>query len=129
MKIGFIGTGNMGGALARAAKKAQPNSQFYLADHDKSKAEFLANELNATVAENSILASTCDFLFLGVKPQILPDVLKELAPILENRKGEIVLVSMAAGVKIETVLHHAGEGNVIRIMPNTPVMQGKGVIV
>ena len=129
MKIGFIGTGNMGGALARAVAKSDPSTEIFLADHDEEKATLLADEIGGTVIDNAFAAQNCDFLFLGVKPQVLPLLMKEIAPVLSERETEIVLVTMAAGISMEKLQELAQkEYPIIRIMPNTPVAVGKGVI-
>ena len=126
--MGFIGTGNMGGALARAAAKAVAGDKIYLSNRTMEKAERLAAELGCkavTVEE----AAKCDYVFLGVKPQMMGDLLAQIAPILESRQDDFVLVSMAAGITMADIQKMAG-GNypVIRIMPNTPVAVGSGVI-
>ncbi|MBQ4037211.1 MAG: pyrroline-5-carboxylate reductase [Clostridia bacterium] len=130
MKIGFIGTGNMGAALARAAARAEGEKKFYLADFDAAKAASLAEELGGTVGDNLTLCRECDFVFLGVKPQVLPQLLAEIAPVAREREGKITFISMAAGVNTAAILATLGEGaSLIRIMPNTPVLVGEGVIV
>lgn len=127
--IGFIGTGNMGGALAKAAAKAMPAGQIYLTNRTASKAQALADKLGCKVAAKEQIASDCGFVFLGVKPQQMGDLLAELSPILAQRQDEFVLVTMAAGLTMTRIQSMAG-GNypVIRIMPNTPCAVGEGVI-
>ena len=99
MKIGFIGTGNMGGALARAAAKG--GHTLLLANRTPAKAEALAKELGGTVCPNAQAAEKAELLFLGVKPQGLPGLAGELAPVLQARKGNApVVVSMAAAVTL-----------------------------
>ena len=126
MTVGFIGTGNMGGALARAAAKT--DCEVFLSDKAADKAESLAKELgvkSVTMAE----AALCDYVFLGVKPQMLAGLLKDLAPVLALRKTPNILVSMAAGVAMADIRALLGmECPIIRIMPNTPVAVGSGVI-
>ncbi|MBR3836903.1 MAG: pyrroline-5-carboxylate reductase [Clostridia bacterium] len=130
MKIGFIGTGNMGGALAAAVAKSEEKPTLLLADFDVKKATALADSLGATVADNLTLCKECDMVFLGVKPQVLPDLLKEIAPVVSRRGDVLTLVSMAAGISLEKVSRELGcKASLIRIMPNTPVSVGKGVIV
>lgn len=129
MKIGFIGTGNMGSALAAAASKSTLSPEIYLADFDVAKAKDLAVKLGGKVGDNVTLVRECDFVFLGVKPQVLPDLLKEIAPAVGERK-DLTLISMAAGVSVEKIQKGLGENvSLIRIMPNTPVLVEKGVIV
>ena len=128
MTVGFIGTGNMGGALARAAAKAVPAENIYLYDCFAEKAEALAVALGCNVADLSGVAN-CNYIFLGVKPQMMAELFTELSPVLKNRNDDFVLVSMAAGVEMCRIQELAGEKYpVIRIMPNMPVSVGAGMI-
>ena len=129
MKFGFIGVGNMGGALARSVVSSVGASNVILSDKSLTSAEVLAKELNCSFGDNECVLLNCDFVFLGVKPQILNKLIKEIKPILSKREKRIVFVSMAAGVKIENITNMF-ENNypIIRIMPNTPVKVGKGMI-
>ena len=127
--LGFIGVGNMGGALARAAAKKVSGSSLLLANRSPEKAVRLAEELCGQVSDNAVIAAEADFIFLGVKPQMLPGVLEGLAPVLQARQSPFVLVSMAAGTSIARVRQLAGgDYPVIRIMPNTPASIGQGMI-
>ena len=121
---GFIGTGNMGGALAAAACKTDKN--VLLSDGDRTKAEALAARCGCTVGDNTAAVSQCRFVFIGLKPQILGNVLPTLGGDLAE--GTVV-VSMAAGVTMEKITALLGKAApVIRIMPNTPVAIGEGMI-
>lgn len=128
MKIGFIGTGNMGSALARAAAKG--GHTLLLANRTPAKAAALAKELGGTVCPNAEAAETAELLFLGVKPQGLPGLAEELAPALQARKGNApVVVSMATAVTLRELDAMLGGGlPLIRIMPNTPAAVGAGTI-
>ena len=121
----------MGGALAMAVAKAVGGGNLLLADHSREKAETLADRLGAKVGTNADAAAQ-DFVVLGVKPQMLAGMMAEIAPVLQARtaKGEsFVLVTMAAGQSMEKIRSLSGTAApVIRIMPNTPVSIGKGVI-
>lgn len=128
MKIGFIGTGNMGGTLASAAAKSG-EAQVLLANRTKAKAEALAGRIGAAVSGNEMIAKEADHIFLGVKPQMMAGMLEGIAPALRERKAPPVLVSMAAGLTIARIQELAGgEYPVIRIMPNMPAAVGEGVI-
>ncbi len=131
MKIGFIGTGVMGSALAKAAAKAPLEKEIYLADANAKAAEALAEQIGATCSDSETICRECDLVFLGVKPQVLPAVLREIAPFVKERKQEsFALVSMAAGVSTETIASYlTPSAPIIRIMPNTPVLVEKGVVV
>lgn len=129
MKFGFIGAGNMGGALARAAAKAMDPKKITLADQLAEKAEALASQLGCATATTEEVAGSCNYIFLGVKPQVMGDMLGRIAPVLAARKDSFVLVSMAAGVAIADIRRMAGgDYPVIRIMPNIPVSAGSGMI-
>ncbi len=128
MKIAFIGTGNMGGALAKAVRRAEPQAEILLADHDIKKAEDLANLLNAKTVDNQTAVAEADYLFLGVKPQML-ESLAESIGVMTAKRENLTLISMAAGVKIEKIEALFGANrSVIRIMPNTPVSVGEGMV-
>lgn len=128
MKIGFIGCGNMGGALASAVASAAENeSDILLFDKDLSKAEQLAKKISATVSSGEDIAAECDLVFLGVKPNVLEKALEPLKGIFSKRSN-FALVSMAAGVKIEKLAELSETDSIIRIMPNTPVSVGAGVV-
>lgn len=127
MKLGFIGTGNMGGTLAIAAAKAK--ADILLCNRTTAKAEALAAQLGCAVATARKVAEHCDYIFLGVKPQMMGGLLAELAPVLKERTTPFTLISMAAGLTMATIRQMAGgDYPVIRIMPNTPVAVGEGVI-
>ncbi len=127
--FGFIGTGNMGGALARAAAKVVSSEDLLLSDGYAPVAETLAAELGCKAVAVNTVAVSADVIFLGVKPQVMATMLAGIAPYLGARTDPFVLVSMAAGASIADIRRMAG-GNypVIRIMPNIPVKSGSGVI-
>ena len=85
--LGFIGCGNMGGALARAACKSVPSDQVFLANRTPEKAKALAEELGCRVADNAAIAESADFIFLGVKPQMMADMLADIAPTMLKIMG------------------------------------------
>ena len=124
MKYGFIGCGNMGGALIRAA--ARTTKDIMIADFDEAKAKSLADELSLCVGDNKTIASDCDRIFLGVKPQVMAEMLADIKDILVYKKP--ILISMAAGLTTDKIKQLAGDMPVIRIMPNTPVSVGRGVV-
>ena len=111
--IGFLGCGNMGGAIARAVCKAVDPKKVFLANRTVAKAQALAKEL----------------IFLAVKPQMMEALLQPLKFTFDERPSRFVLCSMAAGLSIARIQEMAGEDfPVIRIMPNTPASVGEGMI-
>ncbi len=128
MKLAFIGTGNMGGALARAAALDESN-ELLLVNRHPEKAERLRQEIGGLVTDHAAAVTAADYLFLGVKPVVLPKLCEMLRPLLDARKGRFVIVSMAAGVAIPRLQELLGTDRpVIRIMPNTPVGVGEGMV-
>ena len=126
--FGFIGTGNMGGALARAARKKLPGENILLANRTAAKAEALAAELGCAAVDNAA-AAQADFVFLGVKPYLVAGLMEEISPVLSARTDRFVLVSMAAALTISDLRQRGcGDYPLIRIMPNTPSAIGEGVI-
>lgn len=127
--FGFIGTGNMGGALAQAVAKVARPELIWLSNRTPAKAEALAAKLGCRVVPAADAAAECGYLFLGVKPQMMGELMAEIAPILAERTDRFVLVTMAAGLTMAQIRQMAGgDYPVIRIMPNTPVSVGAGVI-
>jgi pyrroline-5-carboxylate reductase len=133
----------------KAAAPVVGGENIGFSDCDQRKAEQAAQSLGATVYQsNASAVSHSDFVFLAVKPQVLGELLNEIAPALQTRlsnKEPTILVSMAAGWsidKIQTTLNipahfaafsrfadrYAYRQPIIRIMPNTPVLIGQGII-
>lgn len=124
MKYGFIGCGNMGGSIAKALSKS--TKEIVLADLFQ-KAEILAEELGCSCADNETVVKTCDRVFLAVKPQVMAEVLAPLQPFFREKKP--LVISMAAGLTISRIEEMIGTSlPIIRIMPNTPVSVGAGMI-
>ena len=128
--IGFIGTGNMGSAMAKAAARSALAETILLSNRTPAKAEGLARELEgAAVSTNEEIARSAQLIFLGVKPQMMELVLSPLAPILQKREDRFVLATMAAGLSCRRIQDLANlDCPVIRMMPNTPAAIGAGVV-
>ena len=124
--VGFIGTGSMGGALARAAAKSEKTGTLLLANRSAAKAQKLADELGGEVADNREAAARADVLFLGVKPQGLAAMAEGISDVLAKR-GRCIIVSMAAGWEIARLQKLFPGKAVVRILPNIPVAAGCGV--
>lgn len=125
----FIGTGNMGSALARAAARKLPPEAILLSNRTPDKARALAEELGCAHGTSLRAAAEGKYVILGVKPQMMPDLMAEIGPVLAGRDDRFILVSMAAGLTMARIASLAGGAYpVIRIMPNTPCAVGEGVI-
>ncbi|WP_394780968.1 pyrroline-5-carboxylate reductase [Undibacterium sp.] len=126
LKIGFIGGGNMATALVGglAVKLTSPNN-IHVVDLNqdsltKMEAQF---GVNTALAIDGALAP-CDVIILAVKPQQLRDVVTQLKPHLSGQ----LLLSIAAGIRAEDISRWLGGYDaIVRSMPNTPALIGKGV--
>ena len=102
-KFGFIGCGNMGGALAYAVSKTVGGKNILLCDSFAQKANELAGKTGGTVCDLRTVAKECDFIFLGVKPQGFESLFDTLAPLIKSRGSSVTLVTLAAGISISAV--------------------------
>lgn len=124
-KAAFIGVGNMGGALAKAACKSLGADRVAVANRTYAKAEALSSKIGCRAFPSNLeAAQEAEYIFLCVKPKQIQGLVEELTPVLPGR----VLVSVAAGVTLAQLQSWAGETvSVLRIMPNTPCEIGKGL--
>lgn len=123
MKYGFIGCGNMGGAIAKALSKSTTDIMLSA----RSSAKKLSADLGCCTGSNESVVSECCKIFLAVKPQVMKSVLEPLNPLLAQKKP--LIITMAAGITISQIEAMCGcRLPVIRIMPNTPVAVGRGMI-
>ena len=134
MKIGFIGAGNMGGAIIKgyAGSSAMAESggdSLFVYDSDLEKTAALSGVglPVKTVCSIKELAGLCDMLILCVKPNVMDDVLDELTVSGVDITGKLI-VSIAAGISISHIRENLGpDTKVVRVMPNTPAMVGEGM--
>ncbi|KAL6773764.1 hypothetical protein ACKKBG_A22395 [Auxenochlorella protothecoides x Auxenochlorella symbiontica] len=131
--IGFIGAGQMGEAMIRGFLESGVSHPSRLSASVRSSARATAlSRLGVTrVFQDAVksggaaaLAASARVIFLGVKPQGLPEVLAALAP---HVGPQHLVVSIAAGVRLATLEAGLGAGvRVARVMPNTPMLVGQG---
>jgi len=132
----FIGAGNMGGAIIEAVCRAIDPHNVIIYDKSTEKMLELAGKTGCGTAQSASEAvQKAEFVFLCVKPNILPEVLRGLLPVFReelNKGKNKVLVSIAAGIALGAIEAITSEEElglpVIRLMPNTPVAVGKGLI-
>ena len=116
MKIGFIGCGKMGGAILKGVKdKVFALSDIAVYELNPKVLENLENQGVKTTSTITELANVSDILLLAIKPQ---DFNAMLESIKESAKGKLI-ISIAAGVKIEKITSVLGSVKVARVMPNT----------
>lgn len=129
-KYGFIGGGNMGGALASAAVRAVGKENVLVVDRNEEATAACVARIGATAADYARIAAECRLIFLAVKPNMVATAVQMLAPMLTRREDDYAVVSMAAGVPLKTLSELLGRTvPIIRIMPNTPASVGEGMIV
>lgn len=130
MKYGFIGGGNMGGAMAKAAIEVVGGEGVLLCDRDTETTTALAQKIGATPSTYEQIAAESRLIFVAVKPNLVAMVLEKLRPMLQKRTDGVCVVSIAAGVTIETMTGIlGGDIPLIRMMQNTPVAVGEGMMV
>lgn len=127
MKVGIIGVGNMGAAIAEGMKKSFPEIVIGIMDTDSKKAEKVSKTVsgkifNADNYENFCLHS--DIIILAVKPQYLDGLLGKLSKYTKNKK----IISIAAGKKISYFEEKTGSANIIRFMPNIAATVSEAIV-
>ena len=132
--LAFLGAGSMGGAILHGvvASGIPVDGGIIATNRTAEKAATLQGLENVTAVAlesepngNTDAAASARVILVGVKPYMVPDLLREIAPVLRD---DAIVVSLAAGVTLATFAQHLGEGaRVIRSMPNTPSTVGKGV--
>jgi pyrroline-5-carboxylate reductase len=132
LRICFIGTGSMGSAVLQGLVASGYDKKLISAT-TKSEASAVklreqgisALAIETSADANQLLASDAQLIVLGVKPYQIADVLTEIR---EEIDKEAVVISMAAGIELKTMAEKLPEQkNLIRTMPNTPALVGKGV--
>lgn len=124
MIIYIIGTGNMGGGIAKAlAKKGQ---RVFVYNRTFAKAKILAKQKNITADKNFENLSKADVVILGVKPQDMANLAQEI-------KGKIkpsaIIISVVAGWRLNVLVSSFGSKKIVRIMPTLAFLVGQGVTV
>ena len=128
MTIGFIGGGNMGGAIIGGiveSKSAEP-ANIYVYDVNTDAVTKLKDQYGiqqVVIAQAAVNAA--DILFLCVKPNVLYNVINEIK---DNVSENTLIISIAAGQSIDAIENAFGkEIKLIRVMPNTPALVGEGM--
>lgn len=126
--IGFIGAGVMGSAIIKSLiDNGVSANQICVFEKDATKATNIATSLGVNLKGINELATSCDAIFLAVKPQDLVDLLDKLKGLIDEKT---LIISIAAGKTTSFIESNLGKNNpVIRVMPNTPAQIGKGVSV
>jgi pyrroline-5-carboxylate reductase len=115
MRIGFIGCGNLGSSLIKGLLKVRAlrSDEIVASDASEERLEEMKKLGIETTSDNKRVAELCDVIFIAVKPEIVGDVLEEIAQVSRGK----LLISVAAGISTE-FLEARTKARVIRVMPN-----------
>ena len=126
MKIGIIGVGNMGAAIAEGMKKSFPEIVIGIMDIDSQKAKELSDSIEGKIFQSDNFEDFClysDIIILAVKPQYLDGLFVKLSGYTQNKK----IISIAAGKTISYFIEKTGSNNIIRFMPNIAATVGESI--
>lgn len=126
LKIAFIGGGNMATALIGGlAGKLTAGANIHVVDPNAAALQKLVQQLGVTTAQSADAAlAQADVIVLAVKPQQMKEVAAQLLPYI----GKQLVLSIAAGIRAADLSRWlGGHGAIVRSMPNTPALIGKGI--
>lgn len=122
--LGFLGTGNMGGAIIRGIAKSKLETKLFAYDKDADKLKALEKYGVIPCENEQELAKRCEYILLAVKPQVLGGVLDAIRPAVNENH---VFISICAGITSEFIKEHTNSKvKTAVVMPNTPAMLGLG---
>ncbi|MFC3627417.1 pyrroline-5-carboxylate reductase [Vogesella amnigena] len=123
MQITFIGGGNMAAAIIGGLASSGEHHIRVVELHEEKRTQLQQQFGVQPLAELPAQFAANDVIVLAVKPQALREVCLALAPKL----GGALVVSIAAGIRADALARWLGSERIVRVMPNTPAMVGKGV--
>jgi len=126
-KIGFIGAGNMGGAILGGIlnSKMIDNNHIIASAKSDRTIEKIKSDYNVNVTKDSKeVVEFSDLIVIGVKPDIYDDILEEIKDLINDK----IIITIAAGKTIEAMEKIIGDDKkIVRTMPNTPSLVGEGM--
>jgi len=131
MKIGFIGIGNMGGAMIKGFIQSGrvEAENIFVSNRTPERMQDFVKETNVQACRsNKEVVEKAEIVFLAVKPKDFPEILSELQPAFQP--GKSILVSIAAGMTLEQLEQYTNEAadmSIIRVMPNLGSLIGEGM--
>jgi pyrroline-5-carboxylate reductase len=128
LTVGFVGAGNMAEAIIRGLidRKVVTPDQLIVSDPSPDRRNLLASQFGVQCVENNRdVVSFSKVVILAVKPQVMKTALE---PVADDFRLDQLVISIAAGIRTETIdAYCRHKPAIIRIMPNTPALVGKGV--
>ena len=125
--ISFIGAGNMASAIIGGMlENGYDAANIWVSAPDDGHLQSIRKQFGVSVTtDNRYCAEQADMVVLAVKPQVMKDVCADIAPMVQNTRP--LMVSIAAGLEATTLDEWLGGGlPLVRVMPNTPSLVGKG---
>ncbi|UJF14617.1 pyrroline-5-carboxylate reductase [Jeotgalibaca sp. MA1X17-3] len=124
IKVGFIGIGNMGSAMANGLVQANDIDVYVYDIDEKKKAKMDKNKVKILESVKEIFDHS-KYVILAVKPDVYKLIFKEIKPYITN---EHIIVTIAPGFSIHSIKGFLGQStNVVRTMPNTPALVREGM--
>lgn len=123
--IGFIGAGRMAEAIVKGllSSKVVSEPDICVSDADPARRKHMQDTYSISVVnDNQRVGALSDIIILAIKPQVLPEVVRSIAV----GKGKL-LISIAAGIKIQFLENSFPDVPVIRVMPNNPALVQAGI--
>ena len=122
--LGFIGVGNMGGAILKGIYGKLGDTKVIACDGNAERLAELSAYGATAVGSIGELAQQSDYILLAVKPQQLDGVLAEVK---ESASADVVFISICAGISADFIRQRTfPDAKVVLVMPNTPMMLGVG---
>lgn len=122
-KLGILGCGNMGSAIALGLVKKSKGFEMHLYDPSIEKSRALAKKTKGKAHSKMIVLKSCDYFLLACKPQHFQELAGQLKPILAR---DSKIISIMAGIPTSKIRRSLGCKKLARVMPNTPCLIGEG---
>lgn len=124
-KAGFIGAGNMAEALIKAVldKNIFKNNEIITSDKNNERLDHIKNSLKIGITnDNKFLVKNCSIIILSIKPQNMEEVLNVIKDEVTDKH---LIVSIAAGIRVDYIENKLRNKRIIRVMPNAPCLVGE----
>lgn len=125
-KVVFIGAGNMAEAIVSGMVTAEfcAPEKIIMTDIRPERLADLEAEYGVSTSTDNAVVKNAEIVLLAVKPQVMKDVLRSIAPVLRE---ETLVISIAAGIPTSSIEENLGRTHrVVRVMPNTPALIAQG---